>query len=355
MTITVPVYCTREDVKTALDIKATARSNAQVDRAVISGAGAVEDQLKRKFYPFDGVRVFDWPNRFQRAAAWRLYFGANDLVSATAVTSGGVAIPLASVNFEPANSGPPFTRMELDISKSPGSFTAGATWQHDISITGTWGYSAAVTPAGTLTAAVTDTTGTTVAVSDSTQCGAGSLLLIGTERLLVTDRSMITTGQSQQGAGAGTAVNSDVSLTVTDGTKYTVNEILLLDSERMLITDIAANVLTVKRGWDGSVLAVHSGATVYAPRSLTVTRGALGTTAATHLISAAVSRYVFPGLVTELNVAEAINTLLQGTSGYARTVGEGDNLRLASGAGLADIRVRAMAAHGRAKVRQRAV
>lgn len=353
MTITVPVYCTREDVKTALDIKATARSNAQVDRAVISGAGAVEDQLKRRFYPFDGTRVFDWPNRFQRAAAWRLWFGKNDLVSATAVTSGGVVIPLGSVNFEPVNSGPPFTRMELDISKVPGTFTVGSTWQHDIAITGTWGYSAVTSPAGALAAAMTDTTGTVAQVSDSTQAGVGSLLLCGTERMLVTDRAMITTGQAQQGAGCSTASNADVSLTVTDGTKYTTGEVLLLDSERMLITDIAGNILTVKRAWDGSVLATHSGATIYAPRSLTVTRGALGTTAATHLIAAAVSRYSYPGLVTELNVAEAVNTLLQETSGYSRTVGEGDNLRLASGAGLKDIRARAMSAHGRAKVRQR--
>jgi len=355
MTITVPVYCTREDVKSALDVKFTARSSAQVDRAVISGAGAVEDQLKRTFYPLDGTRAFDWPNRYQQAAAWRLYFGKNDLVSATAVTSGGVAIPLASVNLEPVNSGPPFTRMELDISKAPGAFTAGTTWQHDIMITGTWGYSAVTVPAGTLAAAMTDTTGTTAVVSDSSQAGAGTLLLCGPERMLVTDRAMASTGQAQLGAGAGTASNADVSLTVTDGTKYAVGETLLLDSERMLVTDVAGNVLTVKRAWDGSVLAVHTGATIYAPRSLTVIRGALGTTAATHLIGAAVSRYTYPGLVAELNVAEAINTLLQGTSGYSRTVGEGDNLRLASGAGLADIRARAMAAHGRAKVRQRAI
>jgi hypothetical protein len=58
--------------------------------------------------------------------------------------------------------------------------------------------------------------------------------------------------------------------------------------------------------------------------------------------------------VTELNIAEAINTFLQKASGYARTVGEGDNQRNASGAGLADIRARAYAAHGR-KARQRAI
>ncbi len=95
-------YATREDVKQALDVKLTARSNAQVDRAVIAGAGSLESDLNRVFYPSDATKVFDWPNRYQRAAPWRLYFNQHDLVSATAITSGGVAIPLASVNLEPA-------------------------------------------------------------------------------------------------------------------------------------------------------------------------------------------------------------------------------------------------------------
>ncbi len=98
----------------------------------------------------------------------------------------------------------------------------------------------------------------------------------------------------------------------------------------MLITDIAGNVLTVKRAWDGSVLATHVGATVYAPRLLTVVRGVLGTAAATHLNGAAVAVHAVPGLVRELAVAEALNLFLQESAGYARTVGEGDSLRMAS-------------------------
>jgi len=198
-----------------------------------------------------------------------------------------------------------------------------------------------------------DTTGTLAQVTDSSQIGVGSVIVAGTERMLVTDRAMVTTSQTQQ-SGLTTASNSDVALGVTDGTKYFVGETLLLDSERVLVVDIAANILTVKRAWDGSVLATHSGATIFAPRNLFVTRGALGTTAATHLISAGISRYVYPAPVVELAVAEAVNTVLQKTSGYARTVGEGDNLRLASGAGLADLRAKVVSTYGR-KARQRAV
>jgi hypothetical protein len=87
---------------------------------------------------------------------------------------------------------------------------------------------------------------------------------------------------------------------------------------------------------------------------LTVTRGQLGTTAATHSSSAAVARHVVPGLVQELAVAEALNTLLQKQSGYGRVIGSGDNEREASGRGLRQIREDAYTAFGR-KPRKAAV
>jgi hypothetical protein len=127
------------------------------------------------------------------------------------------------------------------------------------------------------------------------------------------------------------ALASDVTIAVTTGTSYTVGEILLLDSERMLIVDIAGNNLTVKRAWDGTVLAAHTGSTIYAPRRLTVTRGAVGTTAATHSNGAAITRHVVPGLIKELCVAEALNTLLQETGGYSRVIGTGNARAIGQG------------------------
>lgn len=354
--ITTPCYCTREDVKAALDIKVTSRSNALIDSAIEAAARSVEDLANRRFYAEDATRKFDWPNVNQRARPWRLWLNQNDLISATSVTSGGVAIPLPQVFTEPVNGSAavpaPYTYIELDISTSA-SFSSGATYQHAILIVGTWGYSLVTTPSGALGAAMSDTTGTVAQVTDSSQLSAGSIILIGTERMLVTDRAMVSTAQTQQ-SGITTASVSDVSLGVTDGTKYFAGETLLLDSERMLVTDVAGNTLTVKRAWDGTVLATHSGATIFAPRSLTVTRGALGTTAATHLISASVSRFVFPALITEMAIAEAENFYLQKTSGYARTVGEGDSQRPMSGIGLADLRTRVVASYAR-KARQRTV
>jgi len=335
MGLTRPCYCTREDVRGATDFKESARNSAQIDRALQSAADKIDGFTHRRFYPQLATRVFDWPN-YQHAAPWRLWLNQHEVISVTVLTSGGIVIPANQYFLEPANSGPPFTHIELDRS-SAAAFTAGATPQHAISVTGLWGYTAAAVSAGTLAAAMSDTTGTSATVTDSSSAGVGDSLLIDAERLLVTGRAMITTGQAQQGAGAGTAVASDVALTVTDGTKYFSGETLLLDSERMLIVDIAANVLTVKRAWDGSVLATHAAATIFAPRLLTVTRGALGTTAATHLNAAPVSRHAPPSLIRDLAVAEACNQVLQETAGYALVIGEGASIHQISGAGLAEL------------------
>jgi len=345
MTVTRVCYCSRDEVQRALDFKDSALTNAQIDRAMESAARNIEGLLHRKFYPVLATRYFDWPN-YQYAYPWRIWFDQHDLVTATAVTSGGQPIPLNQCFFEPVNSGPPFTYLELDRSTTA-AFGVGPTPQRDVAITGTWGYSADTDPAGSLAAAVTDTTGTTLTVTDSSAIGVGNTILIDTERFLVTGQSMVTTGQAQQGSGVSTTSNADVTLAVTSGAAFTVGEILLLDSERMLIVDIAGNNLTVKRPWDGTVIAAHTSATIYAPRQLTVTRGALGTTAATHSISAPAGRHRVPSLIRDLAIGESLNSVLQETSGYARTVGAGDNERVISGAGLADKWYEATAAYGR--------
>lgn len=63
-------------------------------------------------------------------------------------------------------------------------------------------------------------------------------------------------------------------------------------------------------------------------------RGATGTTAATHSDAAAITRNVPPHPITTLCIAEAMVTLAQETSAYARTVGSGDAQMEARGMGL---------------------
>jgi hypothetical protein len=164
--------------------------------------------------------------------------------------------------------------------------------------------------------------------------------------MLVTDKSMLDTGQVT--GGALTAAANDVTVAVTTGSAYFKNEIIQINSEQMLITSITGNNLTVKRAWNGSVLATHLISTaIYAPRTLTVIRAMYGTTVATHLTAAPLVKNKVPGVIKNYAIAESINTFLQETAGYTRTVGSGEGVRNASGAGLRDMRDRAYLTWGR--------
>ena len=307
-------YTTRETVKAALDAKETARSNAQVDRAIETSSRLIEGMLHRRFYPEVRTLTWDWPNA-QRSRSWRLWLDANELISVTSLVAGGVTIAPGDYLLYPSD-GPPYNRIEIDLDSSA-AFASGDTHQQTISITGLYaGCRADEAAAGVLAGAVSTTTAATIAVTDAAAVGVGDIVRVDSERMLVTGRSMLTTGQTLQ--TPLTASASNVTVAVTTGSAYSVDEVLLLDSERMLIVDIAGNNLTVKRAWDGSVLAAHTGSTIYAPRTLTVTRGALGTTAATHLTAAPIARHVPPGPVVALCVGLSLAQVLGEQSGYAR-------------------------------------
>jgi hypothetical protein len=348
-------YCTREDVARALDSKLSARNTNQIDRAVEAGARAVEGLTHRRFYPWTGTRYVDWPD-FSYSRPWRLWLGPNELISLTTLVSGGTTIA-ASDYFLRRSDGldePPYTMIEIDLSSSSG-FSVGTTSQRSAVLTGVFGACNDTAPAGALAEALDDSE-TGVDVTDSSLIGVGSVLLVDSERMIVTGRSMVDTTVNIDAADSLTASMADVSITVSTTTGApTVDEVILIDSERMLVVDVAGTVLTVRRAWDGSVLATHAAnADIYAPRTLTVTRGALGTTAASHLNAAAIQVQTFPGLVRDLNIAEAMNTLIQESSAYAREIGSGENTREASGRGLKSLREDVYTSHGR-KIRMAAI
>lgn len=343
-------YATVEDVKQALDVKATAITDRQIGRALESASRNVDGLCNRVFYPEIDTRYFDWPNQ-QYAWPQNLWLDQNEVLSVTTLSSGGRTISSSDYFLEPNTYGPPYDRISLNLSTSS-YYGGGATWQRAITVTGVFGFCNDTEAAGTLATAISSTSATTMNVSDSSLIGIGDLVLIDSEYLVVTGKSMLTTGQTLQTPLTASASNTTVA--VTDGTAFHAGEFILLDSERMFITDIAGNNLTVKRQWDGSTLAAHTGSTIYVPRTLSVTRGVLGTTSATHLISTALNRHVVPGLVHDLTVAEAIVRFEQETAGYARTVGSGDNVRNASLAGLEDLRAATYERFGR-KSRVRAI
>ncbi len=337
-------YCTREDVKEALDIKESARMDRVIDRAVEAASRSVENMTRRVFYPTVATKYYDYPNRVTSYAYRQWLDQPDQLISVTSIVSGGNTLASNEYFLEPINSGPPYNRIEINLGLDE-TFDADDTWQRQTVVTGTWGYENDEITAETVLEDL-DASETEVQLHNTVDVGVGSVIRIDNERMLVTARSALTTG-----GGIGddlTASKSNTTFLVDSGTHFHEGETILIDGERMQVVDIAGDFLTVIRAVDGSVLAAHTtGATVYRFNSFTVTRGALGTTAATHSTGATVYVWQAPGPIRQLAIAEALVTVLQGQAGYGRTVGSGDNQRESSGKGLQDLRNQVRLDYGR--------
>jgi hypothetical protein len=340
----VPWYASREDVKSALDSAETARDNARVEAAIRSATESIESRLLvgRRFYPEIGTRYLAWPPEpYGRSYVINLPT-THEIVELTSVSAGGTTISSDDYFLEPQHVGPPYTRLEIDLSSSA-AFRAGSTHQRSIVLTGTFNYRDE-RPAGTMAEAL-DATETAINLATAADIGVGDLIKVDSERMVVLSRAMLTTNQTLQ--SPVTAQVNSVSLAVTDGTAFAIGETVLLDAERMRVVDIAGNTLIVKRAHDGSVLAAHTGSTIYAARTLTVERGAVGTTAATHSDAATVYKHHPPGLIHELCVALSVFERLNEQSGWAREIGGGDQpARQVSASAIRDLIARARARWG---------
>jgi hypothetical protein len=265
-------------------------------------------------------------------------------------TLAGTVIPNAAIFWGHPNYSPPYTYLELDRSQSY-VFGTGPTPQRDVSIAGTFGYDLVQESVGSLAGDLGNSSSATASITWTTaRIGVGDLLTIDSERMLITDRTFTDTSQTLQ-----TALDADTSETtvaVANGSAYAAEDILQLGSEQMFVESVTGNNLTVIRAWNGTVLASHSGTEIYALRGVQLTRAVCGTAIASHTTGAAISRKVYPGTVHELALAEAINTVAQKTSGYARTIGE--NQTIVPGGSLPDLRNRAYTRYAR-KVRQRVI
>lgn len=309
-------YATREDVRSAMGSASTARSDAQIDRAIEAGSRAVDDLCQRAFAPMLTTRYKDWPNP-QRARSWRLWLDRDEVISVTALTSAGVVIPATDYYLEPVNSGPPYRQIQTRLDR-PSAFDASSTHQRSIAISGLFGYRDDAVPVGALAAAISSTTQTQITVTAPSLIGVGAVIRCGTERMVITDKTLGDTGQTLQ--TPLTAKKDAVLVDVTDGTAFVSGDVIKLGGESMLVRSVAANQLTVERAYGSTVLDTHSGTAIWAPTVLTVTRGVLGTTAATATGGAALTRWMPPAQARTLAIAEAMCTLYGEQSGYARTV-----------------------------------
>lgn len=159
----------------------------------------------------------------------------------------------------------------------------------------------------------------TLTVSDGSKVSPGMVLSIGDEQELVTGTGAATDNVTTLSAAAALG---DEYLTLTSATNVKVGEIIRVDFEQMRVRDIRSGKAAVMRGWNGTPKAAHLiNAEVDVYRTFSVERAVNGTSAAEHLASVSIGRYVPPEDI--LFLARQIATLMinKAKGGYAGKTG----------------------------------
>lgn len=339
-------YATVEDVASALGAKSTAYNEADLRRAVGAGSKDVDDlcqYVDGAFRPWRATYYFDWPTQ-QTTTYYRLWLDALPLISVEMLVSGGVVLNPAYYNLEPNQYGPPYRRIELNRGSSAAFSYTGGTPQRAIGALGLWGMGDEREVAGSLVGSI-DAVTTTIACSDASKLGTGDHIVIDSERMEVTGKSWA--GAAFVGVAGLAASAAARTLPITGG-PLLAGELLLIDSERVKVVDVAGSTITVERAQDGTPLAAHTnGATVYARRGLTVTRGARGSIASAHSGGAVISRHVVPADVNALTIASAIVTHLSEQAGYSSQGSGTGQTHSGPAGGLDTLRERVVSNYGR--------
>ncbi|MCJ7510770.1 MAG: hypothetical protein MUP14_07790 [Dehalococcoidia bacterium] len=314
-------YCTVDAVKTAVGL-AGADLDVLMASYIEAASEDIEAILGRRFIPETAIKYFRWPPKV--GGGYVLQLDDLDLIAVTllqAAAQDAVPVTIVAADFftEPVNTGPPYTRIEIDQS-SAAAFQSGDTAQRSIAVTGRWGYGEDAKAAGAL-AEDDDGSETGLDVTDSSLIGVGDTILIGGatgEAMFVSAKGSLDTTATTV---ALTANKAETTVGVNTGTLVKAGEVITVDSERMLVESISGNNLTVQRAYDGSILALHViTSKVYAPRTLTVVRAVNGTTAAAHATATAIKKYAPPADIMEYCRAHAIAHHQQGRSGWTGVV-----------------------------------
>jgi hypothetical protein len=346
-------WITRTALKDASGTNTSQLRIQQLDRVIEAASRKVERLLHRFFIPRTQTRLFRWPSR-QVGESYILWLDQDLLAITTLQTKAQDTSPTtisSSDYFLEPNLGPNYRRIEIDQS-STAAFEAGSTGQRAISVAGRWGFSEDTESSGTVASGLAaDAAATTAVVSDSSLLGVGDTLLIESEQVFVKGVSSAALDSILLNDAAVTKDKGDNSITVDGSHGIVAGEVLLIESERMFVEEVSTNLLTVIRGYDGTEVAAHDNNTaVHIYRTFTIERGANGTTAATHANSTAMSRYVIPGDVVELTMAEALSMLHQERGGYAQAIGTGEGRRNRVEDGIELLRTQVYASLGRRRV-----
>src|SRR3972149_3645311 len=218
-------YASREQVKRAGEIKGSDQ-DAQVDRHIEAASGHSDRVLGLRegvFIPKTQTRNFEWPQdtdvEDRHRNGYTLYLDEH-LISISSVTRDGdtaTAVPTADIFLEPANEGPPYTRLELDPpppAAAPFAPPISPPTQGAVRVAGSWGYKSATEAAGTVSSGLaSDAAATSFVCSNSSLIGVGDTLLIGTEQVFVSGRAVAALGAILVNDAAITADMADNTIT----------------------------------------------------------------------------------------------------------------------------------------------
>lgn len=329
-------YATREQVKAAAN---SALDDAAIDRLLESHSRAAEVSLgspaqDRRFYPLLKTTTYKDTKSIYGQKLWP----TEDIISLVEVTLDGVEI--ADAEPGPANNALPYEFIDLGSTVTPSA-------DNVLSVSAVWGYSDDEAAAGALDGSINNDDAS-CDVTDSSLIGVGDLIHIDDERMAVSGKTLTDTTATL--SADLDALDSATLVAVDDVTKLHQGEVITVGAERMLIESITDSLI-VRRAYDGSTLASHDmNDAVYAPRTLTLERGAAGTEAASHDTDVAITRNVPPGLINEWIIAEVISAREQEKSGYARNIGQGDGVMELRSVGLQQLRDRVIREYGRVEV-----
>lgn len=307
------MYCTVREVLDDLELNGVRNETSLF--AHIQTASEWIDRNIGQFIPVTATRTF--------TGEGKIFLSIESLLAITSISDEGSALLAADYILLPRNKhweDGPYTYIEIDPDSTRSCFTANG----EISIVGKWGkYNLSKATGAILGAAITNASDATMLVSDGSLVSPGMVCLIDTEQILATAAGAWTDSTANLAAAiTGTA---DDAITVTDGTKVKVGEIIKVDVEQMKVFDITGAVLAVIRGWNDTLRATHLiAADVYVQRTYAIERGCNGTTAAGHVISSVINRYVPPQDINWLCREIAGLAMKKAKSGYAGKVGNAD-------------------------------
>ena len=138
-------------VKTAIGINGVEK-DLQIGRMIESASRDIDDLTRTYFIPKTETRLYRWP-QWQPSRSTILWLDQNLISVSTLQTkaqdTSPITISSSDYFLEPVNTGPPYDRIEIDLS-STAAFESGDTPQRSISVAGDFGFRSTTKSAGTV-------------------------------------------------------------------------------------------------------------------------------------------------------------------------------------------------------------